>query len=215
MSSQFGDLFLSPEFDAAVVTFIDRWIDTYLSEVEARMGYPRRTLDRPRSYNAAIDLEHWPEEALPGILVVSAGITSPPDRDGGIYSGWWDWTVLALISARDYDATRKMTGMYQAALRALLTQRSSIDGAVSDTLYLGEPMDFAPWQGRDRTKGVAAFQLRSYVEGLVEHAAGPTDPDTPPVPSDPPPDPSDPPEPHPDWPTVDTVNVELNQEPLS
>lgn len=212
-STQFGDAFLSPEFDAAVVAFIDRWVDTYLSEVEARMGYPRRTMDRPRSYNAAIDIEHWPEEALPGILVVSAGIASPPESTDGTYAGWWDWTVLALISARDYDATRKMTGAYQAALRMLFTQRSSIDGAVSDTLYLGEPMDFAPWQGRDRTKGVAAFQLRSWVEGLVDPSAGPTEPDAAPAPSDPPP--SGPPVPHPDWPTVDTVNLDLTPEPLS
>jgi hypothetical protein len=206
-SSQFGDIFISHQFDTMVEAFIQKWIDTYLSEIELRLGYDRRSIDRPKSYNAAIDVDHWPEEKLPGILVVSAGITDPPERFGGSYAGWWDWAVIALLTGRDYDSTRLKTGIYQAAMRAMFAQKSDLDGAVSDTIWLGEPTDFAPVEGRDRTRGVAAFQFRSWIEGLVDSSAGPTQPDPGP-PAD------DPGQPHDDWPTVQTVDIDLTKTPL-
>ena len=208
-STAFGPILISSQFDGMVETFIRRWIDTYLSEVELRLGYQRRTIDRPRSYNRAIDVDHWPEDQLPGILVVSAGITDQPDRvGGGYYNGWWDWVVVALLSGRDYESTRLKTGIYQAAMRAMFVQHPDLDGAVSDTVWLGEPMDYAPFEGRDRTRGVAAFQFRSYIEGVVDAGSGPNAPD-------PEPDPADPTEPHPDLPVVDTVDVALVKDPLS
>lgn len=206
-STQFGPIFLSHDFDSMVEAFIQKWLDTYLSEIELRMGYDRRSIDRPKSYNATIDVSHWPEEQLPGILVVSAGVTDPPDRFSGTYAGWWDWVVVALLSGRDYESTRLKTGIYQAAMRAMFAQKPDLDGAVADTLYLGEPMDYAPFEGRDRTRGVAAFQFRSYIEGLVDSGSGPTTPDAPPPPVDPS-------QPHDDWPTVQTVDVELTKTPL-
>src|SRR4051812_3567694 len=88
-SSAFGPALVSTHFDETVEEMIRTWIDTYISEFEVREGLNRRTIDRPKSYNMAIDAEHWPEEALPGILIVSAAMPDAPERmGGGLYSGW-------------------------------------------------------------------------------------------------------------------------------
>lgn len=207
-STAFGDLFISVEFDAKVTEFVQKWIDTHLSEVELRLGYSRRTVDRPKSYNKAIAVEHWPEDALPGILVASAGFVDQPTRiGGGLYSGWWDWVVAVILTGRDYDSTRLKTGIYQAAMRLMFVQHPDLDGAVSDTVWLSEPMDYAPVEGRDRTRGVAAFQFRSYIEGVVDAGLGVNDPDPPDVPPDPT-------APHPDLPVVSTADVSVVADPL-
>jgi hypothetical protein len=204
----FGDLFLSSQFDDAVIAFIARWIDTHLSEVELLSDLPRRTLDRPKSYNVAIEPEAWPAEKMPGILVVSAGFTDQPERiGGGRYNGWWSWVAVAILSASDYDSTRKKTQMYQAAMRQMFMQHPNLDGAVSDTEWLGEPTAYVPVDTRNRTLGVAAFEFRSYIEGVVDEGYGPTAPDAaPPL--------VDPNTPHNDDFTVVTVDIDLVHEPI-
>lgn len=208
MPNPFGDLFLSNEFDDAVVAFVDRWIDTHLSEVEILSNLERRTLDRPKSYNAAIDPENWPGDKLPGILVVSAGFTDQPIRvGGGKYNGWWSWVVVAILSGRDYNATRKKTQIYQAAMRQMFIQHPDLDGAVSDTEWLGEPTAYLPVDERNRTLGVAAFEFRSYIDGVVDGSYGPTDPDAPEPPSDPT-------TPHDSDPTVESTFIDVEKDEL-
>lgn len=207
MTPPFGSLFLSNEFDDAVVAFIDRWIDTHLSEVEVLSSLPRRTLDRPQSYNATIEPETWPAEKMPGILVVSAGFTDQPQRvGGGRYDGWWSWVAVAILSGRDYDGTRKKTQMYQAAMRQMFMQHPNLDGAVSDTEWLGEPTAYLPVGGqRHRTLGVAAFEFRSYIEGVVDEGYGPAAPDAgPPL--------VDPTTPHNADSTVQTVAIDFQKD---
>lgn len=208
MTPPFGSLFLSNEFDDNVVAFINRWIDTHLSEVEILSDLPRRTLDRPKSYNVAIEPEAWPAEKMPGILVVSAGFTDQPQRvGGGRYNGWWDWVVVAILSGRDYDSTRKKTQMYQAAMRQMFIQHANLDGAVSDTEWLGEPTAYVPIDERHRTLGVAAFEFRSYIEGVVDEGYGPIEPDeAPPL--------VDPTTPHNADPTVSTVAIDFQKDEL-
>lgn len=204
----FGELFLSNQFDDAVIAFIDKWIDTHLSEVELSSGLERRTLDRPKSFNAAIEPELWPAEKLPGILVVSAGFTTQPQRvGGGTYTGWWDWVVVALLSGRDYDSTRRKTQLYQSAMRQMFIQHPNLDGAVVDTEWLGEPTAYVPVAERNRTLGVAALEFRSYINGVVEESLGPIDPDaTLPLP--------DPSTPHPDWPEVESTHIDIEKDEI-
>lgn len=207
-SSQFGPIFMSTEFDGMVEGFLQKWLDTYLSEVELRNGLDRRTVDRPKSYNATVSVEHWPEDRMPGILVVSAGFPDELQSLGdGLRGGWWHWVVVALLTGRDYDSTRKKVGIYQAALRTLLEKNGGMDGAVSETIITSEPMDYAPFEGRDRTRGVAAFECQSFITAVVDSTPGPVDPD-PPAPPD------DPSEPHPDWPIVQTVDVQVDRQQL-
>ena len=207
-STHFGNFFTSIEFDAAVTEFVGKWIDTHLSEVELALGYDRRTVDRPKSYNVAVNINNWPLEVMPGILVVSGGFVDPPTRDGGQYNGWWEWVLAAVLEARDYDSVKLKVGIYQAALRLMFMQHPDLDGAVADTVWLSEPTDYAPVEGRNRTRGVAAFQFRSYIEGVVDASVGVQSPD----PADPLPDPSTP---HDDLPVVDTVGITMSRTKLT
>lgn len=208
MASSFGPIFTSKEFDDNVVAFIQEWIDTYLSEMELRGGYPRRSTDRPKSYNNAVTADNWQEELLPGVLVVSSGFVGPPVRVGaGMHDGWWEWTVAVILTGRDYDSARLKVSLFSSALRAMIIQNPSLGGFVQDTVWESEPVDFAPMEGRTRTRGVAALQFRSYIEGIVDSSMGPSAPDG----ATALPDPNTP---HPDAPVVDTVAVTLTKTPL-
>lgn len=200
-STAYGPALVSLDFDQAVEDMIRKWIDSYLSEMEVRMGHPRRTVDRPKSYNMAIEATTWPEDALPGILIVSAGLTETPEQvGGGLYSGWWDWAVVAIMTGRDYKATRLKTSIYQAAMSMMFTQQA--DEALGTTVWSSAPAAYAPVDGRSRTKGVAAFEFRTHIEAVVNGGLGPLEPDAPAPPDDPS-------APHGDLPTVQTVDVEL------
>lgn len=210
MANEFGQIFLSPQFDSDLEVFFVKWIDTYLSEVEFRSGYDRRSIDRPRSYNTVFDLDKYPEDALPTIAIVSAGINDPPERVGnGKYNGWWDWACVVIVGQKDEQATRIVAQLYGAAIRAMVLQHSDIEGAVSDTLYESETYQYGQITGRSRSIGIVALEFRSYIEGLIQEPEGPALPD-PPIPVVTPDD-----QPRPDWPTVTSTHVKIEKDPLN
>jgi hypothetical protein len=204
MSDQFGTIFLSTEFDENVKVFLRRWTDTYLSRIEHQLGLPARKVARPQSWNFLFgpEPEKWPEDKMPAIFVVSFDFDGQPDRLGaGQYGGWWNWNVSAVVSQRDFEATRKVTQMYAAALRTAVVQHPSLDGAVGDTKYLSETLAY-PVDARNRTLGMASLDFSSYIECIVEESEGPLEPD------------AAPPEQYEDWPEVTSVAIDLQEDPL-
>lgn len=204
MSDQFGTIFVSTQFDDAVEVFLKKWTDTYLSRVENQLGIPSRSYTRPKSWSLVFDenSDKWPEDKLPSIMVASAGFDGTPQRLGhGVYAGWWNWTVIAFVSLSDYAATRRGTQVYQAALRTAIVQHPDLEGAVGDTQFVAESLDYAS-HSRSSVLGVAALEFRSFIECIAEENEGPIEPD------------EAPPDEYQDWPTVQTVAINVESEPL-
>lgn len=211
MSDQFGTIFVSANFDDAVGQFLAKWIDTYLSKIEREVGVPARSYPRPKSWNFVFDedSDKWPEDNLPSVMIASAGFDGTPERLGeGHYAGWWSWTVIAFVTGKarqggnQFDATRRAAQVYGPAIRSAVVQHQTLEGAVGATDLVSESYGYARDE-RSHTLGVAAIEFRSYIETVVEESEGPLEPDEPEV------DPT-----FPDWPTVSSVDIDLQQLPI-
>lgn len=204
MADQFGTIFISSQFDDSLGEFLASWLDTYLSAVEHRLDIATRSIGRPQSFNFVFDVnDKWPEDQLPTILVGSAGFAGAPDRHaGGVYSGWWNWQVEAIVTGSDYNETRLLTQAYAAAIRALVLQQGEEQEVIGSTIPLGEDLTYLAGE-RSRTLGVASLSFSSFIEAVIDESQGPEAPDDPEV------DPT-----FPDWPTVTSVFVDVDSQEL-
>lgn len=123
------------DVEDAVVATLQKWIDTYLTEVEDQHGETVGKYARPRSWVLASEFEKMPEDALPAIVVVSAGLDERPSKEGRrAYRAPWLIGVAAVVSSKDHVSTRRMAYRYAAAIRATLLQKQSLDHALDDTV---------------------------------------------------------------------------------
>lgn len=194
--SKFGTVWISTQFEDAVADFAHKWLDTYLTQIERKLDIPVRSYDRPKSWNTLDDPELFPGEGIPAFLVVSGGLSDLVRVGGGHYQGWLNWSCIALVSACDEKATKRMAGAYGAAIRSMFIQHGTLDGAVAETELLGESYAGVIVDGRTINRHVAALEFRSYIETVVEESEGPLEPDHPE--EDPPDDPGS-------WPVVTQV----------
>lgn len=208
-NSIYGEIFLSDEFESDATDMISLWINTYLKEVERRSGITAITIDRPRSYSVVSDVEKWPEDGLPAVFVVGASMDGDLQRvGGGMYYGWWNWSVVAIVGARDESSTRRLAQLYGAALRACCTQKAG--ESLGATEFLDESLYSTYVTERSRSLAVVALEFRTLIEGLVQEHVGPTEPEPDDV-DDPT---SDPDNVSPVWPVVATTNVEVSGESI-
>jgi hypothetical protein len=207
MSSIFKDIITRQEVEQAAMITLQTWLDTYLAEVERQKGLAVRSLPRPRSWMRRNEFEHWPEDQIPSIIVISPGIAEPPTGTGsGAFRANWLLGVAVVAEGQQTNNTRDLVGYYTAAIRALIIQRPSLGGFAMGVTWTDERYDDISDTeiGRTLASGQVVFQVT--VENIVSTKAGPLTPDTPPV---------DPPDTSPTWPIADTVSVEYELEDLN
>lgn len=210
MSDMYGPLFVSGDFDDAVVACIDKWVDSYLAQFERHASIPVKSIDRPRSYNIVSDLDQFNEDQSPAVFVVSAGLEDLEETGGGNYAGWWRWVVWALVAQRDPDATQEVRNLYGASLRTLVVQKAALED-LGTTVFVGESYEAA----RNRTLGIMALEFRSYIDAVVNEFEGPVDPDIVPPSGEPDPNAEGPRDENaPDWPLVETTDIQIEKDPL-
>lgn len=201
--NQFGLLYNSWDFEAEVAAFLDRWIDSYLSETERRLDLTPRYYARPKSLNVAFDDEKFPENQLPAILVVVDGFEDPTRIGGDIYSGWLTWSLVIWVKGQTEKDAHKFAQTYGAAIRSLVLKRPSLDGTVNTTEWEGESYgSFITSGERNRTIAGVAIDFRSLIDAVVD-GNGPLEPDA-----------SDPLPVYPDWPEIVSKDFTLDSVPL-
>lgn len=206
-NSIFGQLLTRGDLEDHVVDLLKKWMDTYLAEVERQNGKAVRSLPRPRSIVRRNAFEHWVEEQLPTLIVVSPGTVGPPRKRGnGSYEVDWTLGIAAIASGKDSDNTRDLVDLYATAVRALIIQRPSLEGFAIGVVWEDEHYDDISDSDVGRTMASGQVVFRVTVENVVFAQAGPITPDTPP---DPPPDTS------PVWPIVETLHLEVDLEGIT
>lgn len=203
----FKPIITRQEVELRVTNTLKDWIDTYLAEVERQNGLDVRQLPRPRSYSRRNEFDHWPEEQIPAVIVVSPGLVGRPVANGsGEFRGQWGVGVAVIAEGQDVNNTRDLVGYYTAAIRALILQRPSLGGFAMGVTWEDERYDDISDidVGRTLASGQVVFQVE--VEGIVSTKAGPVTPDTPPV---------DPPPVSPTWPIATQVTADVELEDLN
>jgi hypothetical protein len=182
------------------------WISTYLAEKERQDGLTAGMIPRPRGWTVAPDVNKWPEDQLPAIVFESTGIPELPRKDGGgRYRARWALRITTVVSARDERSSRRLASRYTAALRALFTQRPSLDGNANGVDWVAEAYNELSFDDQ-RSLGHGTVALLVEVDDVTTAGAGPATPAEPLSPDI---------DAWPDWPTVKTADVDVVGEPIT
>lgn len=203
MTSIFEPIFVPSKLEDDARDHISAWIETYLREVTRQTLGPAAVgkIPTPASISSRNDFVKFPEDNLPAIVIINAGVVDEPVPDGeGIYGAWWAMGVGVLASASTEDATRLVTQIYGAALRALLVQKPNMNNGGYQVEWVDETYDDMPIEDQTRTLRSVRLVFRVWVDEVVTRWSGPAAPD--------PPDPVT--MPGSQWPTADEVVVETN-----
>jgi len=212
--SIYGPLVSSYDIELSVLQAMQKWIHSYLTEVERRHEMAPNTWPRPRAWRITSDLERMPEDQLPAILVRSSG-TAPerPEHTGeGLYRAQWRVEVGAQVAAKSVivddcvPLAVRNARLWALALRGVIVQQQDDRGIVGYWDWLGERYDVLDADA-DRTicMGVALIECDAFE--VINRWAGPLEPIAPP-------EPPDPPVPSPVWPTATSKDIVIEKVPL-
>lgn len=172
MTSYLGEIVLASDVESAIIDHYKLWQTTYLAEIERLQSRDAESLPVIRSYTTKNELDKFPEEQLPAMVVVSPGIvTDSMEHEGaGFYSALWDVGVAVVASGREESTTNVLRGIYGAVTRAIFLQHPATSvGAIEewvDESYNDLPVD------ADRTMAVVQLLFRVRVERVIESNAG-------------------------------------------
>lgn len=197
--SIFGQIFTPHILEERIKTLLGEWMPTYLQEVELQSLGPseRGKLEIPKSIVSRNEFSKFPEDQLPMLVVINAGVADDPIRDGeSIYGAWWAIGIGIIVSAKDEESTARACGIYSAAVRGVMIQKG---GTVSQGVeWADETYDDVPTDDdQSRTLRAARLIFRVYIDDVVQSWGGPAEP------AEPDPDV----QPGSEWPTADTVEV--------
>jgi hypothetical protein len=201
--SIFGRILTGHDVEQWCLDTLKEWSSTYLAELERQNGLTAGSLPRLRSYATAPSFDNWPEDQVPGLVLISVGLAEAPLHSGdGGYQARWQMALGLVVSARTEAESHFLSMLYVAAHRALLLQRPSLGGRSSGVVWLDE--DYAQGTYDDQRSlalGQASFTVG--VEDVTNTLAGPTSADTPLTPDT---------EPWADWPVAETVDTQIQKE---
>jgi hypothetical protein len=190
----FGPIVTLRTVEQGVAAFLRLWFLDYLDEVERREGYAPGEIERPRGIPIHSDLSKWSEEQVPCLLVLSSGLTGPPERMGdGSYTTEWQIAVGAVVKDIDEDEARRLSSAYIAAVRTAVMHKQGLEGLGRVLRWRDETYDDTPPERR-RTHAVGRFVFDVQIDNTLQEGGpllpsnAPLDPAVPP-PATPSPDP--------------------------
>lgn len=188
--SQVGILITDDMVEDAVKATLQRWVPTYMSELERQLALDVPYYKRPvaSSYLVRSDFDKWPEEMLPAVVVVSPGIDDDPPKDGNRrYRASFQIGVACVVSSINQEESRRAAYRMGAVIRAVLIQKQSLDKALTErvrgvTWHGSRNNELRPEDQRSIWANRQLFTVE--VGDVLGGAAGPTapepDPQTPP-----------------------------------
>lgn len=199
----FGRLVTGHDVEGWVADVQRKWSCTYLCELERQHGIEPGYLQSVRGWVLSPTFDKWPEDQIPGVLVVSPGLVPPPVKDGaGVYRARWRIDVGVICSARTQELSHQYAMLYLRAHSAIVAHRPSLEGHALAADWLDEvytPLEYD--DTRSLYAGFASFSIE--VDDVMTARAGPTDPD----PQDPCTDP------YGEWPIVLTHHERVDHYP--
>ena len=180
--AEFGPLVVATDIDDAVIGVVQKWINTYLSQVELERGLGDETLKRPRPANIinALSVVEFMDNALPAVVVNTTNTTATPIvMAGGDTSVFWRATISCVVRGKTQPATKVLASLYEGSVRRLMLQQAQKEhGLITDCRWdstLVQPVADTSGAGRWLAAGVGQFVLG--VDVATNGVVGPSAPD--------------------------------------
>jgi hypothetical protein len=175
----FGPIVSGGDVEDWTFAVLKRWSCTYLAEIERQHGLTPGCLPEPKGWVPAQSFDKWPEDQLPGLIVVSTGTTEAPVKTGeGSYRARWAIRLGVICSGATQAQSRRLAQLYLAAHSLILIQRPSLEGHANGVVWLGEDYTQIAYDDtRSLSSGEALFSIE--VDGVRVADAGPITPSDP------------------------------------
>jgi hypothetical protein len=202
----FGRIVTGADVEDWVFAVLQKWSCTYMAEIERQHGLTAGTLPAVRAWVPAQDYNKWPEDQVPGVMVISTGTAERPTKDGqGHYRARYAINVAVLVSAATQPQTHRLADLYLEAHKLALVQHQSLEGHADGVDWVFTDLGKIPYDDlRSLGGGEARFVVD--VTDVATVDAGPATPDEPQVPCT---------DPWPLWPTVKTVDIDIEWQPIT
>lgn len=188
--SNTGTILTDDQVEDAVLATLQKWLADKLTRIEEQLGIEPGYHERPNSWEVRNDFEKFPEEMLPMVIVISAGLIDEPVKSGGrVFRAPWGIGVATVATSIDQKTARRNAYRLGAAVRAALVHNQSLDlgigGRVRGVKWMDATNDELPPEG-DRTIFVTKQVFAVEVDDVLTQSGGPRVPmgDPPPVPGD-------------------------------
>ena len=166
------------QIEQAALATLQKWIWTYIGFAEQRFGYATETLPNIRGWavTGTVDLEKWPEDQYPCLVLVSPGLADAPHRRDEGYDAAWAIDAAILTSTTDETTARNLSRVYASAIRECLTQQAWEGGLVNDVHWVGERYDDTG-SPKQRTIAAARLSFHVIVDAVSAFQPAPTTPE--------------------------------------
>jgi hypothetical protein len=203
--SIFGPILGLDSVEDAVKATLKTWFHTYLKEVLIQRGIDDTAdLPVPRTYRTFKEFDHYPDQSLPAVVIISPGTVEEPTKEGdGQVTACFRVGVAIINKAKNEHLVNRNCKIYASAARAILVQQRSLGGLANGVKWISEGYEEGPTD-KFRSLGASTLEFDIDVPGIVNAREGPAVP-TPPTPDD---------LPGSEWPTVLTTEVEVTRESI-
>lgn len=180
----FGELVTGLDVEEAARSTLALWMPDYLGWLERKYEKATGSLMQPRSWVSSGDVDRWPEEQFPSVLLLNTGLSGEPDKDGsGVYRARFALGIAVIVSARDRRVTDELAKLYIAAIRKILLDHPSLGGFARAVEWVDERYDILPSRNR-RQLAAGQVVFRVEVGNVATAKMGPATPSE--IPSEPP-----------------------------
>jgi len=205
--AEVGPMITGGDLEAAILAVLRGWLPAYIAEGERQHGWMAGSTPTPRGWVlTGRDLQKFPADQLPAIIVMAGGIVLTPRKEGGrgVLSAFWGVEIGAVFNAAWGTSSRQHAQLYAAAIRTCLMQRP---------LEVADTMASVDWRGEvydeldfptTRTYSASVVSFNVEVREVAWADGGP-----PPI-TDPPQDPTQPLDP---WTEVAQTEVTVENQP--
>jgi hypothetical protein len=199
----FKQIRLVDDLELACLSTMESWWPVYAKQHELEAGIAVGSLAQPRSWLQANSLDREASDALPAIVVVSPGMSKPPQQEGdGSFRAFYNIAIGVFVAANTHRDTQRMVRMNAGIAKLIMLQKQSLGGFADGTTILDESFDdnFPFVDNQTISAGQVVFEVE--IAGAFNRFGGPTTGAVTPVAV---PDPAT--QPGSEWPLVETVNA--------
>jgi hypothetical protein len=180
----YGPLIAATDIEDAIQAVLQEWIGGYLFELERQHGLEVGALPEPRSWITSAQIEKFPEDQTPCVVITSPGTLDEPAADGrGLYRARWRIDIATQAVAGGNRIALRLARLYTAAMRAVAVQHQDA-GLARRVDWLGESYDVLD-SADDRTVCIGVCRLRVEAYDVTNRNTAPTDVETEPGPDSP------------------------------
>lgn len=213
----YGEFVGAHHLEAAVLNTLWKWLPSYQHEVSREAGMLPDHLLPIRSWRVASDMERFPEDQLPSVILVNNGLPEVPhkhnDADGNsVFLANWAVEIGVHVAAKGSKvkaAPRALTlaRMHALAIRLCMIQKRDEDGIMGMVDPITERPNATLAMEDDRTTCLAVVGLLIETDHWAEWGQGPIEPMYPPEGTKPPTD-------RPLWPYAESWDLDIGKVPL-